>query len=142
MSTGDVSPNEMNAPDDFDDAAAEALLRGQGREVDSRLADLVGDMRVAYTSTPPALGAELSALIDGAAPAPAVVARHSRRFERMRSSTIAKVGVAIAAMFAVLRRLCCKRRSPVQAVTSAYVTERVSIIKKKKSIACICFYLF
>lgn len=112
MSTGDVSPNEMNAPDDFDDAAAEALLSGQGREVDSRLSDLVGDMRVAYTSIPPALGVELSALIRGAAPAPAILSPSSRRFERMRSSIIAKVGVAIAAMCAATGGLAVANALP------------------------------
>jgi hypothetical protein len=112
MSADDVSPNEMHTPDDFDDAAAEALLSGQGREVDARLADLVGDMRVAYTSIPPALGAELSALIDSAAPAPAIVSAHSRRFERMRSSKIAKVGVAFAAMFAATSGLAVANALP------------------------------
>ena len=102
----------MNAPDDFDDAAAEALLSGHGREVDSRLADLVGDMRVAYTSIPPALGAELSALIGAAATAPAILSPSSRRFERMRSSIIAKVGVAIAAMFAATGGLAVANALP------------------------------
>ena len=112
MSTDDVSPNEMNAPHDFDDAAAEALLSGHGRDVDASLADLVGDMRVAYTSIPPALGAELSALIRGATPVPAMLSPSSRRFERMRSSIIAKVGVAIAAMFAATGGLAVAHALP------------------------------
>jgi hypothetical protein len=112
MNTGDVSPNEMNAPHDFDDAAVEALLSGRGRDVDAGLADLVGDMRVAYTSIPPALGAELSALIGGAGLAPAVGSASSRRFERMRSSIIAKVGVALAAMFAATGGLAVAHALP------------------------------
>ena len=61
----------MNEPHDFDDNATDALLSGGGRDIDPRLADLLGDMRAACTSTPPAIGAELSALMRATQPTPA-----------------------------------------------------------------------
>ena len=97
MSSGDVHGNEMDGPHDFDDSTTEAFIAGLGRDVDSRLADAIGDMRVAYTSSPPAVGAELAALIGATEPVPAP---SSRRFERMRASMLAKIGAATAAVVA------------------------------------------
>jgi hypothetical protein len=111
MSNDDVHPNEMNAPHDFDDAATDALLSGGGRDVDPRLADLIGDMRVAYTSTPPAVGAELAALMAATPPAPAPSAL-SRRFESMRSSMLAKIGTATAAVVAATGGLAIAQALP------------------------------
>ena len=62
MNGGDVYPGEMNDPHDLDDATAEALLSGATHSAPSQLADFVGDVRVAYTSTP-AASAEIAALI-------------------------------------------------------------------------------
>ena len=97
MSPRDVYDNEMDGPHDFDDRSTEALLGGAGRDVDSALADVVGDMRVAYTSQMPAVGAELAALIGTRTPA---VSPLARRFEQMRSSIIAKVAAATAVVAA------------------------------------------
>src|SRR3989442_150297 len=100
MSSDDVHTNEMNDPHDFDDNATDALLSGGGRDVDPRLADLLSDMRTAYTSTPPAIGLELSALLEGTRSTPAR-SFLSRRFEQMRASMLAKIGVgAVAAVAA------------------------------------------
>ena len=110
MSDDDVHPDEMNAPHDFDDAAAEALISGHGQAIDPQLAGLVGDMRVAYTSQPPALGAELSALIT--TPAPAHTTSAPRRFERMRSSVIAKIGAATATLIAATGGLAVAHALP------------------------------
>jgi uncharacterized membrane protein YgcG len=97
MSPDDVHGNEMDEPHDFDDDAADALIRGTGDEVDPRVAEIVGDMRAAYASTPPAVGAALAAMIGTPEP---VVTLSARRFERMRSSIIAKVGAATAVVVA------------------------------------------
>jgi len=97
MSGGDVHGDEMNEPHDFDDAAADALLGGGGREIDPDLADLIGDVRVAYTSTPPVVGAPLAALMGTSLPA---ADQPSRRFERMRTSLLAKCGAAFAVAMA------------------------------------------
>jgi hypothetical protein len=97
MSPDGVHRNEMDGSHDFDDAAAEALIRGAGADIDRRVAETLGEMRAAYVSTPPAVGATLAALIGAAPPvAPHVV----RRFERVRSSMLAKVGAAAAAVVA------------------------------------------
>ena len=97
MSDSDVHDNEMDGPHDFDDVSTEALIEGSGHDVDPALADLLGDMRVAYVSTSPAVGAELAALIGSPVPA---AAPSPRRFTRMRPSIIAKIGAAAAAVFA------------------------------------------
>jgi len=97
MSGGDVHGGEMNEPHEFDDAAADALLGGGGREIDPDLADLIGDMRVAYTSTPPVVGAPLAALMGASLPA---ADQPFGRFERMRRSLLAKCGAAFAVAMA------------------------------------------
>ncbi len=98
MSEDDVHGYEMNEPPDFDDTAAESLLSGANRGADPELSDVLGDMRVAYTSHPPAVGPALAALIGSTEPAPAP---RRRRFERMHSSIIAKIASAAAtAIFA------------------------------------------
>jgi len=98
MSDGDVHGNEMNAPHDFDDAATEALLAGSGRDVAPELADLVADVRVAFTSSPPPAGPALAAFLTAANAVPGPT---SRRFDRMMKSTmIAKIGAATAAVVA------------------------------------------
>jgi hypothetical protein len=97
MSDDDVHGFEMDAPHPLDDEATEALLRGSGRDVDPSLADLVGDLRVAFTSSPPTPGAALAAFLTTGSETPATT---SRRSERMLSSLLAKVGAATAAVFA------------------------------------------
>jgi hypothetical protein len=121
MSESDVDSNEMNSPHDFDDAATEAILAGNGADIDPRLAELIGDMRVAYTSRPTLMSAELAALLT---PNPAVATasspRSSRRFERTRSSTLAKIGAAAAALMAATGGLAAANAlpAPMQEVLS------------------------
>jgi hypothetical protein len=102
MSSGGVDGNEMDGPHDFDDAATDALISGTGANIDRRVAETLGEMRAAYVSTPPPVGATLAALIGAAPPvAPRPLApRAVRRFERARSSVLAKVGAAAAAVVA------------------------------------------
>lgn len=109
MSADDVYPTEMNEPDDFDDAAADGLLSGDSGAL-PQLADFVGDVRVAYTSTPVA-GAEIAALmgLSPPMPAPSFV---SRRFERMRSSMLAKIGAATAVVAAATGGLAAAHALP------------------------------
>ena len=97
MSPRDVHGNEMDGNFDFNDETTEEFLRGTARDVDPQLADVIGDMRVAYTSTPPAVGPELAAFIGATEPASVP---QPRRFERMRSSIFAKIGAATAAVVA------------------------------------------
>jgi hypothetical protein len=97
MSPDDVYGNEMDDPHDFDDAAADALIGGTGADIDPRLAETIGDMRAAYASTPPVAGAALAAWIGTPEP---VAPLSARRFERMRSSILAKVGAATAVVVA------------------------------------------
>src|SRR5690242_10755694 len=111
MSDDDVCPDEMNVPHDFDDATTEAFLTGGGRDVDPGLADLFGDVRAAYTSTPPALGAELSALMGAARPA-AAQSSVSRRFEQMRSSILPKFAAGVAAFVAATGGLAAAHALP------------------------------
>jgi hypothetical protein len=87
----------MDRVHDFDDAAAEALIAGAGADVDPQLAETIGDMRAVYSSFPPGVGSALAAWIGVSAPA---VPFAARRFARMRSSMVAKVGAAMAAVVA------------------------------------------
>jgi uncharacterized membrane protein YgcG len=98
MSDDDVHDFEMNEPLDFDDTAAEGLLSGNDGGADPELADVLGDMQVAYTSQPPAVGAALAALIGTTEPAEV---HRPRRFERMHTSIIVKIATAtVTAAFA------------------------------------------
>lgn len=110
MSEDDVYPGEMDAPNEFDDQDAEALLSGSGRGIDPQLADLFDDMHVAYVSQPPVVGSELAAVLAEADPAPA--ASPTRRFERMRSSLVAKAGAAAAALVAATGGLAVAHALP------------------------------
>ncbi|MEA2637237.1 MAG: hypothetical protein QOE18_294, partial [Chloroflexota bacterium] len=98
MSGHGVYPNEMNEPPDLDEATIEALISGTGGETDLALADLISDMRTAYTSVLPPPNAELSVLMGIAQPLAASAG--VSRFERMRASMLAKIGAATAALLA------------------------------------------
>jgi hypothetical protein len=110
MSEDDVYPGEMDAPHEFDDQAAEALLSGSDRGTDPHVAELLDDMRVAYTSQPPAVGAELAAVLAEAEVT--ADASPARRLERMRSSIVAKAGAAAAAVFAATGGLAVAHALP------------------------------
>jgi hypothetical protein len=97
MSNHDVGPNEMNETPAFDENAIAALLAGDGHSVSPQLADLVSDMRMAYTSVAPTAGAEVAAFMGTAAVAAPIV---SRRFERMRASMLARMGAAASVVIA------------------------------------------
>jgi hypothetical protein len=112
MSDDDVYPGEMDAPHgfDFDEQAAEALVSGSDRATEPQLSDLFDDMRVAYTSQPPAVGAELAAVL-----AEAEIthdASPTRRFGRMRSSLVARAGAAVAAVVAATGGLAVAHALP------------------------------
>jgi hypothetical protein len=110
MSEDDVYPGEMDTPHEFDDQAAEALLSGSDRGTDPQLDDLFDDMRVAYTSQPPAVGAELAAVLAEAELTQE--ASPTRRFERMRSSIVARAGAATAAVLAATGGLAVAHALP------------------------------
>jgi hypothetical protein len=114
MSDAAVPPNKMDGPDNLDDASIEALFAGAGHDVDPSLADVLGDMRVAYTSLSPTVGAELAALIR-----PTATASWSPRGARTRS-VIAKIGAATAALVAATSGLAVAGAlpAPVQSVLS------------------------
>jgi hypothetical protein len=110
MSEDDVYPGEMDTPHEFDDEAAEALLSGSDRGIDPQIDDLFDDMRVAYSSQPPAVGAELAAVLAEAEVKAEV--SPARRFERMRSSLVAKAGAAAAAVVAATGGLAVAHALP------------------------------
>jgi hypothetical protein len=88
----------MNEPPDFDDGAIQALVAGNGRDIDPRVADFIGDLRVAYATLPPTPNPELAALMTAAPPTlPSLV---GRRLAQLRSSTLAKIGAATALLVA------------------------------------------
>ena len=98
MSHEDVHGDEMDGHQDFDDTTAEALLAGAGADADPRLAETIRDVRVAFRSTLPPVGAELAAFVGLPEP---VADLAPRRFERTRASLLAKAGAAAAAVVAV-----------------------------------------
>src|SRR3954454_12503354 len=97
MSEDDVHPGEMDTPHEFDDETAEALLAGNGDVTEPEVADFLGSLQPAYVSQPPAICAALAAILAEDA-APTTSPSASRRFERMRSSLIAKCAAASAAL--------------------------------------------
>jgi hypothetical protein len=111
MSDDDVDPIEMNEPPAFDENAIEALMAGHGRAASTHVADLVDDLRVAYTSVPPTVGPELAALMATALPA-AAASLAPRRFERMRSSMLARMGAAAAVVAAATGGLAVAQALP------------------------------
>jgi hypothetical protein len=88
----------MDGHQDFDDTTAEALLAGAGADADPRLAETIRDVRAAFGSTLPPVGAELAAFVGLPEP---VADLAPRRFERKRASLLAKAGAAAAAVVAV-----------------------------------------
>src|SRR5690606_357112 len=103
-------------PHDFDDDATEALLGGSGRDLDPELADLLADVRVAYASNPPVVGAELAALMGTTPPAAGLAHRRSH----MRSRLAAKFAAATVAVVAATSGLAIAGAlpAPVQDVLS------------------------
>jgi hypothetical protein len=112
MNDDGVYPGEMDTPQEFDNDTAEALLSGQDHGGESRVADFFGDLQVAYASQPPVINAELAAVLDANAPVAVAASRSPRRFERMRTSLIAKVGGATAALFAATGGLAVAHALP------------------------------
>jgi hypothetical protein len=110
MNGDGVYPGEMDDPHDLDDATADALLSGDLRSASPQLADFVGDVRIAYTSTP-AASAEIAALMGASPPVPPP-SFISRRFERMRSSMLAKIGAGAAVVVAATGGLAAAHALP------------------------------
>jgi hypothetical protein len=67
MTFDDVDPFEMEPrdPHELDDHVADELLAGRGRELDPQLADVLGDVRVAFRSQMPPVGTELDTVLNG-----------------------------------------------------------------------------
>lgn len=97
MNDSGVPRNRMDGPYDLDDAGDEALLAGSGYAVDRALADLLGDMRVAYTSRTPTVGADLGALLGFSAAATGCPSSSTAGRIRLR---LAKLAAATAAVVA------------------------------------------
>jgi hypothetical protein len=98
MNFDGVDPFEMEPRDhrDIDDHAANELLSGRGHDVDPALADVLGDVRVAFGSVVPAAGLELEAVMTARDPKPT----HARRTPRMRSRFVTRM--AAVASFALV----------------------------------------
>jgi hypothetical protein len=111
MTDHDVCPNEMNEPQHLDPSAIEPLLSGAGHEIAPRLAELIGDMRVAYATILPPASAELSALL-GTTALVAAASPAPRRLEKMRSSLLAKIAGATAALLAATGGLAVAHALP------------------------------
>jgi hypothetical protein len=94
MSFDDVDPFEMDGRDlpEIDDPTAETLLSGSGRDLDPALADVLGDLRVAFRSESPAPGRELTALMTGAS----IETATTRRFARMRRALATRIAAVTA----------------------------------------------
>ena len=110
MNDDDVDPIEMDDSHAFDESASEALLAGGGRAAFPDVADLLDDLRVAYASVPPTVGPELAALMGTAVAA--AQPRAPRRFERLRSSMLARVGAAAAVVAAATGGLAVAQALP------------------------------
>ena len=109
MSADDVYRTEMDESHDFDDAAAEALIAGAGRPTDADLADVVADLRMAYGTKPPPVGAEVAAFL--ALPQPELDATPGR-VSRTRAALLAKCGAAAAVAVAALSGLAAAGALP------------------------------
>jgi hypothetical protein len=120
MSGDDVYGSEMNEPYELDDAAAEATISGRGHAGDPALADLLGDVRVAFTSQSLSMNEQLASFIGSDAPTPVP----SRRFSRMRSLIAAKIAVASAAVVVATGGLAVANAlpAPVQHAVSGAVS--------------------
>jgi hypothetical protein len=94
MSFDDVDPFEMDGRDlpEIDDPTAERLLSGSGRDLDPALADVLGDLRVAFRSESPVLGRELTAVMTRDSTEPVV----RQRFARMRTALVARIAAVTA----------------------------------------------
>ena len=116
MTSGDVDGSEMDATNNMDDATAEALISGIGRDADPVLADLLGDVRVAYRSQTPAMGAALASFVVGQTSQPPA----KRRIPKMRSLLTAKVAAVAASILAGTGGLAVAGAlpAPVQSVMS------------------------
>jgi hypothetical protein len=111
MSPDDVVPHEMNAPHDFDDAAVEALLNGDGQAIDAAIAAFVDELRIASNATMPSVSAELGALFTSQQPVE-TASTPPRRLERLRTSTLAKIAAATAAIIAATGGLAVANALP------------------------------
>jgi hypothetical protein len=98
MTFDDVDPFEMEPRDHhgIDDHVANELLTGRGHDLEPALADVLGDVRVAFGSAVPAAGAELEAVMT----AHDLESRHGRRTARMRIRFATRM--ATAASFALV----------------------------------------
>ncbi len=118
MNSGDVGPNEMNEPHDFDGDGVGSI---DHPPIDADTAALLADLRVAYTSIPPAPGDELIAYMT-TTPEPAPTpSSQPRRSSPIRSALIAKASVALAALFAATGGLAAAHAlpAPVQDAVSS-----------------------
>jgi hypothetical protein len=93
------------------DDTIDALIAGHGHEHDPELAELLASVRATYTSIPLSAGTELAAILTTTEPATAQRSA-TRRVQRSRSSFIAKVGAATAAILAATGGLAVANALP------------------------------
>jgi hypothetical protein len=98
----------MNEPYELPDAALEAFFAGEDGVVDPRLAEFIADVRIAYTSIPPAPEAELLALMSTTQPVPSP----PRSLARFCSAMLVKIGAATAAVIAATGGLAVANALP------------------------------